>query len=141
MRNDIHSLVCSSICWCLQHKTPVTTSYTTLLSVAPTACLPAVSQGKGHSSGRLFWGGVKEFADGSLGSRTALMWEPYSDDPGSSGTRTVDMAQLRERAVKADAAGLQVCRPGQCLGVVMGSAGSYVQTAPAVATAFACCKE
>lgn len=76
------------------------------------ACLSAASQGKGHSSGRLFWGGVKEFADGSLGSRTALMWEPYSDDPSSTGTRTVDMAQLRERAAKAHAAGLQVCRPG-----------------------------
>lgn len=31
-----------------------------------------------HSS-RLTWGGVKEFADGSLGSNTALMWDPYLD--------------------------------------------------------------
>lgn len=37
------------------------------------------SYGRGHSSGMLFWGGVKEFADGSLGARTALMWEPYVD--------------------------------------------------------------
>lgn len=35
--------------------------------------------GRSHPGGRLFWGGLKAFADGSLGSRTALMWEPYSD--------------------------------------------------------------
>lgn len=34
--------------------------------------------GTAHQGGRLFWGGVKEFADGSLGSRTALMHEPYA---------------------------------------------------------------
>eukprot|EP00879_Flechtneria_rotunda_P010028 GHRR01010484.1.p1 GENE.GHRR01010484.1~~GHRR01010484.1.p1 ORF type:complete len:723 (+),score=236.85 GHRR01010484.1:581-2749(+) len=30
-----------------------------------------------HQSGRLVWGNLKEFADGSLGSSTAFMWEPY----------------------------------------------------------------
>ncbi|GIM11474.1 hypothetical protein Vretimale_14968 [Volvox reticuliferus] len=41
--------------------------------------------GRAHPGGRLFWGGLKEFADGSLGSRTALMWEPYSDSGGGGG--------------------------------------------------------
>jgi predicted amidohydrolase YtcJ len=35
--------------------------------------------GTRHSRGKLMWGGVKEFYDGSLGSRTALMHEPYRD--------------------------------------------------------------
>ncbi|GIL61849.1 hypothetical protein Vafri_16260, partial [Volvox africanus] len=42
-------------------------------------------QGRAHPGGRLFWGGLKEFADGSLGSRTALMWEPYSDSDSGGG--------------------------------------------------------
>lgn len=35
--------------------------------------------GTRHPGGKLMWGGVKEFYDGSLGSRTALMHERYSD--------------------------------------------------------------
>jgi len=35
--------------------------------------------GTRHDSGKLMWGGVKEFYDGSLGSRTAFMHEPYRD--------------------------------------------------------------
>ena len=34
--------------------------------------------GTSHLSGRLFWGGVKDFVDGSLGSRTALFHDPYA---------------------------------------------------------------
>lgn len=41
--------------------------------------LHIAKHGTRHSSGKLLWGGVKEFADGSLGSRTALMHAPYSD--------------------------------------------------------------
>jgi hypothetical protein len=64
--------------------------------------------GTAHRGGRLSWGGVKEFADGSLGSRTALMHSPYADDPSNSGTRVADLALLAERAALADAAGLQL---------------------------------
>ncbi|KAL4431236.1 hypothetical protein ABPG75_006492 [Micractinium tetrahymenae] len=64
--------------------------------------------GTAHPSGMLFWGGVKEFADGSLGSRTALFHQPYADQPGSSGTRTIELAALRRLVADADAAGLQV---------------------------------
>lgn len=39
----------------------------------------------------LLWGGVKEFADGSLGSSTALFWEPYLDaSPANSSTLTTE---------------------------------------------------
>jgi predicted amidohydrolase YtcJ len=66
--------------------------------------------GRSHpsSDGRLHWGGVKEFADGSLGSRTALMWEPYSDDSSSFGTRLTPTDVLLRNAKGAAEAGLQV---------------------------------
>ncbi|KAL4419238.1 hypothetical protein ABPG77_001176 [Micractinium sp. CCAP 211/92] len=64
--------------------------------------------GTAHPSGMLFWGGVKEFADGSLGSRTALFHQPYADQPGSSGTRTIELDTLRQLVADADGAGLQV---------------------------------
>jgi predicted amidohydrolase YtcJ len=51
---------------------------------------------------------VKEFADGSLGSRTALMWQPYADDPATSGLRQVDLEVFAERVKGAAGAGLQV---------------------------------
>jgi len=35
-------------------------------------------KGRSHARGRLLWGLVKDFHDGSLGSRTALMWQPYT---------------------------------------------------------------
>jgi predicted amidohydrolase YtcJ len=47
-------------------------------------------------------------ADGSLGSRTALFHEPYADQPGSSGTRTIEADRLRQLVTAADAARLQV---------------------------------
>jgi predicted amidohydrolase YtcJ len=57
-------------------------------------------------------GAVKAFADGSLGSRTAYFFEPYSDQPGNYGLLSDEMSPLslmRDRMMKADAAGLQIC--------------------------------
>jgi predicted amidohydrolase YtcJ len=57
-------------------------------------------------------GAVKAYADGSLGSRTAYMFEPYSDEPGNRGLLGVQMQPLslmRDRMMKADAAGIQIC--------------------------------
>jgi hypothetical protein len=57
-------------------------------------------------------GAVKAFADGSLGSRTAYFFEPYSDEPGNHGLLGEGMQPLslmRDRMMKADAAGLQIC--------------------------------
>lgn len=56
-------------------------------------------------------GGVKGYADGSLGSSTALFFEPYADDPKTSGVyaaEAIPLARLEERAAAADRAGLQV---------------------------------
>jgi predicted amidohydrolase YtcJ len=57
-------------------------------------------------------GAVKAFADGSLGSRTAYFFEPFSDEPGNHGLLADEMQPLslmRDRMMKADAAGLQIC--------------------------------
>ena len=57
-------------------------------------------------------GALKAFADGSLGSRTAYFFDPFSDEPGNHGLLADEMQPLslmRERMLKADAAGLQVC--------------------------------
>src|SRR6266567_5551397 len=56
-------------------------------------------------------GGVKGYADGSLGSTTALFFEPYADDPETSGVyaaEAIPLSKLEERVLAADKAGLQV---------------------------------
>jgi predicted amidohydrolase YtcJ len=57
-------------------------------------------------------GALKAYADGSLGSRTAYFFEPYSDQKNNSGLLSELMQPLslmKERMMKADAAGLQIC--------------------------------
>jgi predicted amidohydrolase YtcJ len=56
-------------------------------------------------------GAVKGYADGSLGSRTAYMFEPFADDPSNRGLLSDEMnppRAMRERLMEADAAGLQL---------------------------------
>lgn len=56
----------------------------------------------------LRWGGVKVILDGSLGSRTAWMYRPYTDDPATSGMLVVeDTAGVKELIASLDEAGLQ----------------------------------
>jgi predicted amidohydrolase YtcJ len=62
----------------------------------------------GRGDDLLWWGGLKGFVDGSLGSTTAWFYEPYSDDPGTSGLLLTDTASLRQWAYAADEAGLQL---------------------------------
>jgi len=52
--------------------------------------------------------GIKVFADGSLGARTAYLSEPYSDDPGNRGRALVDEAYMSATLRRASALGLQV---------------------------------
>jgi len=51
-------------------------------------------------------GGVKQFADGALGSRTAWMLAPFEDDPTNLGISTTDPQTLLENARRASIAGL-----------------------------------
>jgi predicted amidohydrolase YtcJ len=56
-------------------------------------------------------GAVKGYADGSLGSRTAYMFEPFADEPGNRGLLSDEMhppSAMRDRLMQADAAGLQL---------------------------------
>ncbi len=67
------------------------------------------AKGRAHPGGHLHWGGLKAFADGSLGSQTALMKEPYADDPISRGIRLTPYSELEQLVLAADAVELQVC--------------------------------
>ena len=52
--------------------------------------------------------GVKGYVDGSLGSTTALFYEPYKDAPRTSGLLVTPEDSLRSWIGSADSAGLQV---------------------------------
>ncbi len=65
----------------------------------------------GFGSPWLRIGGVKGFADGSLGSTTALFFTPYMDSPSSSGLPAPMMfpeGNMKKMVTAADAAHLQV---------------------------------
>ena len=51
---------------------------------------------------------LKGFMDGSLGSRTAALLAPYSDDPGNSGLPRYTQTELNQKAVPRVAAGFQL---------------------------------
>ncbi len=53
-------------------------------------------------------GALKGFLDGALGSRTAAMLAPYSDDPATSGIPTNDPDKFRVMAIERDKAGFQI---------------------------------
>jgi predicted amidohydrolase YtcJ len=52
--------------------------------------------------------GVKFFTDGALGSRGAWLKQPYSDQPGTSGSRLHSDAELRSLADNAASRGFQI---------------------------------
>jgi predicted amidohydrolase YtcJ len=57
-------------------------------------------------------GALKAYTDGSLGSSTAYFFEPFSNQPNNHGLLSDEMhsvSLMRERMMKADAAGLQLC--------------------------------
>jgi predicted amidohydrolase YtcJ len=56
----------------------------------------------------LHTGLLKAYMDGSLGSRTAALIGPYSDDPKNSGLTRYDQAKLNQMAVERAAAGFQL---------------------------------
>ncbi len=51
---------------------------------------------------------LKGFMDGSLGSRTAALLKPYSDDPGNTGLPQYEQPALNRLAVQRSAAGFQL---------------------------------
>src|SRR5581483_6986721 len=70
--------------------------------------------GIGHAFGGPYLriGAVKAYADGSLGSRTAYFFEPFSDEPNNRGLLADGMhpvSLMRDRMMTADTGKLQIC--------------------------------
>lgn len=63
---------------------------------------------RGRGDDWLRIGGLKGFADGSLGSHTALFLEPYTDAPRDTGLAVTPRDSLEAWTLSADRAGLQV---------------------------------
>lgn len=59
--------------------------------------------------GRFELRAIKLFIDGAMGSRGALLFEPYSDDPGHVGLGLLDPEELRVITEAALLSGWQVC--------------------------------
>ena len=56
----------------------------------------------------LRFGYLKDFMDGTLGSGTALMFEPFSDEPDKTGLPQMTYEELEKKVVAADAEGFQI---------------------------------
>ena len=62
----------------------------------------------GTTDPMLHTGALKGFTDGALGSRTAALLAPYSDDASTSGILTHPPDELRKMAIDRDKAGFQI---------------------------------
>ena len=69
-------------------------------------CALEISLRAGLGDDWLRVGGIKVFADGALGPRTAAMLAPYEGEPENVGVLTIDEEPLHELARKAVAGGL-----------------------------------
>jgi predicted amidohydrolase YtcJ len=54
------------------------------------------------------FGYLKAFIDGTIGSGTALMFEPFADNPGSSGLAMMPYEEFEKMVIKADKMGFQI---------------------------------
>lgn len=71
--------------------------------------LIAFTEENGKGNQWLRWGGIKAMMDGSLGSRTAWMYDPYRDDPSTSGLVVMaDTVKFREILRASDKSSLQL---------------------------------
>jgi len=75
---------------------------------APLEKLEQMRRDGGTTDPWLRTGALKMVTDGALGSRTAAMLAPYSDDPSTSGIMTMEPEKLRALAVERDKAGFQL---------------------------------
>jgi hypothetical protein len=75
---------------------------------APLAKLEQMRRDGGTTDPWLRTGALKMVTDGALGSRTAAMLAPYSDDPSTAGIMTMEPEKLRTLAIERDKAGFQL---------------------------------
>ncbi len=54
------------------------------------------------------FGYLKDFMDGTLGSGTAMMFEPFDDEPDKSGLPQMSYEELERRVLAADSRGFQI---------------------------------
>lgn len=54
------------------------------------------------------FGYLKDFMDGTLGSATAMMFEPFNDEPDKSGLPQMSYGELEARVLAADKMGFQI---------------------------------
>jgi predicted amidohydrolase YtcJ len=69
--------------------------------------MAGIVRAEGRGDDWVRWGAVKALADGSLGSRTAVFRQPYTDAPDQRGVRVTSVADLKQFITGADKAGLQ----------------------------------
>ncbi|MGC9350036.1 MAG: amidohydrolase [Anaerolineae bacterium] len=62
----------------------------------------------GFGDDKLRLGGLKLYADGALGARTAAMFAPYEQEPDNVGLLTLDPEELHDLARRAASHGLQM---------------------------------
>ncbi len=65
-----------------------------------------IQRGFGNSWLRI--GGIKLYADGSMGAGSALFYQPYEDDPSTSGLAIQPKDELIRLVTQADSLGLQI---------------------------------
>jgi len=75
---------------------------------APLEKLEQLRRDGGTTDPWLRTGALKMVTDGALGSRTAAMLAPYSDDSSTSGIMIMEPEKLRELAIARDKAGFQL---------------------------------
>jgi predicted amidohydrolase YtcJ len=74
----------------------------------PLEKLEELRQEGGATDPWLKTGALKAYLDGSLGSRTAALLAPYSDEPSTSGILRMDPEDLKRVAIERDRAGFQL---------------------------------
>ena len=75
---------------------------------APLDKLERLRRDGGTTDPWLRTGALKLVSDGALGSRTAAMLAPYSDDPSTSGIMTMEPEKIKALAIERDKAGFQL---------------------------------
>ncbi len=76
--------------------------------MAPVTELQNMRSEGGTTDPWLRTGALKMVTDGALGSRTAALLAPYSDDPNSSGIMTIAPEKLKAMALERDKLGFQL---------------------------------
>lgn len=75
---------------------------------APLETLKAQREQGGTTDPWLKTGALKGVTDGSGGSRSAAMLEPFADEPANSGILLYDPEKLKQMVIERDAAGFQI---------------------------------